>query len=256
MIRNRLNQMASNAITEIAQSTDGQFLQYPFFLDCVIEINDAACKSSVVLAQDNFFEAPSFAGTIPLFPLTIGGKEWLSKYAYPVLPNAEDQHYAVGFAMASKERDLIKEVSRSKDIKREVAKFRAQLLPVTFDAFVNAIKYHLPDDPSGLQCRMCGHELPSEAQEEAVESANWSPVLCMLQREYGQSKDYWLWEASEAEINAKVDDFVNRAHASENGAGDIAAELNFKAFRKTVKQVKAEVIEWIEWTEEPDAEED
>jgi len=243
-MRNRLNQMASNAIQEIARASDGAFLAYPHFLDCVIELNGAAYESAQANAQDNFFEAPSFAGTIPLYPLTIGAKEWLSEFAYKTITDPEQQHYAVGFAMASKGRNLIDDVAQPKDILREVEKFRKQLRPITFEAFVEAIEYHLPQEPSGLLCIECGQALPAQPSEDEPDRANWSPIVCMLQREYHQPKEYWLYEASEAEITAKIDDFVARSNAANEGTASIASENNFRRFRQTVKDIKAEVTGW------------
>jgi len=241
--RRQVNHLASKAIDELDRKSDGAFSASPFYLQYVLELDAMGSRACMVPAENSIadaFDAPTMIGDIPLFPLSVGNRYWCIEQAIPACAgDAALQDAAVAYAMHQRGRALCHELPGPKDILRAVKGF-ARTITVSHTALSNTLQRMLRHDMFGS---VDADGKPTGGNEPA---GSFGPTLALLCREYGETREYWLFEASEAFLSDILTDYKNRVAQAWASAGGQTTALDpswaaFEEFRRRVEEILSEV---------------
>lgn len=192
-----LNQYAKQELNVLLKETDHKL--------CIEDCEDIAKLNDMCLAVTcddecciSLLNMPVMCGCYQLMEPSIGALDWYNENIIKWFPDdilMLDCALAMIMAKGKFPRSLW-DIPDKKSAKREIKRFRRSL-GLTHIEVREAIKKVLPDQKE-------------EASDE--KSADTGKLVAMLCREYGNSPEYWLWEAPVSTIHIMVKDFSDRMH--------------------------------------------
>lgn len=159
---------------------------------------------------------PVVAGDVTLYPITIGVGQWYDDYPSDWYGEDDDfmRQCALAFALtfgADRHEELLS-ISAQTTFESKMHKWRRRL-KISANDLMDAVQLCIPDP---------------ECQATRA-SGEFGEVVGLLVREYGNSPEYWMWDADIGLCSAMIDDFVERQFQ--------AADAQMQMTRNTGKKV-------------------
>ena len=181
---------------------------------------------------------PVIVGNVSLHPMTFGARTWYDDVAVPLLPRKDDKAslLLLAFTLAhGRQPETFATLFTAPDIRKAVRSWGARL---------NVTDAEL--DVAVTRALGGGRTVPIESDPEAAakqaagdgDPNTWGPWLSLLCHYYpGQSREYWLWNASTDDILAALRD-ARMFRGGDFDQGDPSFQA-FGVFREAVKAIKA-----------------
>lgn len=160
--------------------------------------------------ERDILSLPVRAGNVLLYKLSLGAAAWIEERAakwFEDKPVFGD--LAVAFASAhSKEPEVLQAIIERSEAVNSITKWK-RTIGCDYESLMNGVQKILPevDDTTNTGGK-----------------AAYGPIIAMLQREYGATPDYWLWDADPDTIESMLDDMEIRAEVEDKALREMAAK--------------------------------
>lgn len=177
--------------------------------ECGKEIQDPPCGRSL-----SSLAAPARAGSLVVWPFTIGAGEWYADVMWPAVGSTKRGLYGLGFTLAYSRDPAFLMAVNPRRVEKVVKKW-IKTLDCTATELADAIDYVAPPEEEDTKKK----DLDELEQQRAEIHTNYDEVVGWLCLRCGGTPDFWRWGESkdfaldqinrQAQIDAAGGDGIN-----------------------------------------------